>query len=857
MKKSFKDYDFLEVIGKGGMAVLYKGYQRSLARNVAIKELHTFLLDNENFIDRFEREAKALASLMHENVVQVFDFGKEQDSYYIVMEYVEGLDLKELMKSTTKFPLEIALMVIYQICSGLEHAHSSGITHRDMKPGNVLMNKFGVVKIADFGLAQAANLDSITVTGSLIGTPAYMSPEQAAGKKVDHRSDIFSVGVMLYEMISSKKPYEGDSYASVIAKILTQKPRQIIEIEPNLPPDVINIINKSLAKDVEKRYADIGIMLQDMESYFGSIGITPNKRLVKKFMENPAEYQEKYKDKFVNEHLNKGIYYMQMGLEKFDDASTEFNRVLSIDPKNENAEKYLKDIKKKREESGIFEPPPKPPVSEALGPDDVTGQTPTPTPIPETPASTLTHTQTPIPETPKYTPIAQAPKKKSKVPLIIGFVIIAIIAVLAFIQFGTDYKLIVLSETPTTSIHLEFKPEDATVYLDNKPVGNKSPIDLKNIEIGQHTLEIKKEGYTGEKMEIELLNDRPFKKIYELEKIPAEKPKAISVNVTTDPPNAKVILDGKKEIMSPGKFENVKPGLHILTIKYEHKPGIIIEKEKSFTAKPGDVLDYQIDLKKDLDKILKTSLTIISKPSGAKIYRNGKYIGKKTPIQTSQYTPGKYTFKFIKTGYITREMTFEVKPNIANKINVTLQKLPVDKPPEPEPEPEPEPGPDEPEPPLQPPPPPPVVPKTAFLKIKVVPWAKIYIDGKYFDTTPISKSIEVKTGSHTIKAANPGFEVWEETIDFPGGKTITKKITLKKKAAPVSSKGFLKITVSPWAKLYIDGNYIDTTPIGKPIPLSEGTHKIKLENPGRKIHEEEIEIKSGEILEKNIKLLFK
>ncbi len=840
MKKSFKDYDFLEVIGKGGMAVLYKGFQRSLSRNVAIKELHTFLLDNENFIDRFEREAKALASLMHENVVQVFDFGKEQDSYYIVMEYVEGLDLKELMKSTTKFPLEIALMVIYQICSGLEHAHSSGITHRDMKPGNVLMNKFGVVKIADFGLAQAANLDSITVTGSLIGTPAYMSPEQAAGKKVDHRSDIFSIGVMLYEMISSKKPYGGDSYASVIAKILTQKPRQIIEIEPNLPSDIINIVNKSLAKYVEKRYSDIGLMLQDLENYFGSIGITPNKRLVKKFIENPDQYQEKYKEKFISEHINKGIYYMQMGLEKFDDASTEFNRVLGIDPKNENAEKYLKDIKRKREESGIFEPPPKPPISEELGPDDVTGQTPTPTPIPETP---------------KYTPITKAPRKKSKAPLIIGVIIIAIIAVLAFIQFGTDYKLIVLSETQTTSIHLEFKPEDATVYLDNEKVGNQSPIDLKNIEIGQHTLLIKKEGYKEEPITIELIKDQPFKKIYELEKITAEKPKLVSVKVTTDPPNAKVILDGKEEIMSPGEFEDVTPGLHILTIKYEHKPGITIEKEKSFTAKPGDVLDYQIDLKKDLDKILKTSLTIISKPSGAKIYRSGKYIGKKTPIQTSQYTPGKYTFKFIKTGYITREMTFEVKPNIANKINITLQKLPVDKPPEPEPEPYTDD--DQPLQPDPPPLPPPVVPKTAFLTIKVTPWAKIYIDGKYVDTTPFTKPIEVKTGSHVVKAVNPQFEVWEETIDFPGGKTITKKITLKKKAAPVSTKGFLKITVTPWAKLYIDGNYVDTTPIAKPIPLSEGTHKIKLENPSRKIFEEEIEIKRGETLEKNVKLLFK
>ncbi|MDD3626746.1 MAG: PEGA domain-containing protein, partial [bacterium] len=262
----------------------------------------------------------------------------------------------------------------------------------------------------------------------------------------------------------------------------------------------------------------------------------------------------------------------------------------------------------------------------------------------------------------------------------------------------------------------------------------------------------------------------------------------------------------------------------------------------------------------DVSNLMKTSLLVISNPSGAKIYQDNKSINKVTPIEISPFTPGTYKFKIEKTGYISKEVSFEVKPNIKNELKVTLQKLQTEPKPEPKPEPEPEP---EPEPLPMPPEPIPLPPvaKEAFLTIQVSPWAKIYIDGKYIDTTPIPKPIKVTSGSHTVKAENPQFPVWEETINFSAGQTIEKSITLKKETppepVPSTGKGFLKISVKPWAKLYIDDKYFDTTPIATPIPLSPGSHKIKLENPQCQVYEETIEITGGETLEKSIQLVYK
>ena len=181
---------------------MYKGFDPYIERVVAIKRIHPHLSQNEEFVLRLEREAKASANLKHVNILDIIDFGRDDDgSHYIVMEFIDGPTILDIMKSTEKLSMEMVFSIIVQILNGLEHAHNNGVVHRDVKPANLMMTSAGVVKITDFGIAQAAKLPSLTQTGQRIGTPSYMSPEQAKGEDLDHRSDLFSVGVVLFEMV--------------------------------------------------------------------------------------------------------------------------------------------------------------------------------------------------------------------------------------------------------------------------------------------------------------------------------------------------------------------------------------------------------------------------------------------------------------------------------------------------------------------------------------------------------------------------------------------------------------------------------------------------------------------------------
>ena len=202
-----RNYQILNTLATGGTAVLYKAIQTSLDRHVVVKRLHSHLISDPNFTKRFEIEAKAAASLDHENIVRIIDFGSSHDNYYIVMEYIEGLSLKELLDKHGALDPELALLVAREICLGLDHAHQHGIIHRDIKPANIMITSDGQVKITDFGLAKLHQAQTHqTVANTLLGTPLYMSPEQAIGDTVDGRSDLFSLGTMCYEMITGTHP---------------------------------------------------------------------------------------------------------------------------------------------------------------------------------------------------------------------------------------------------------------------------------------------------------------------------------------------------------------------------------------------------------------------------------------------------------------------------------------------------------------------------------------------------------------------------------------------------------------------------------------------------------------------------
>ncbi len=256
--KTLGNYQIIERVGRGGMAEVYKGYHPKLDRHVAIKVLHGFLAEGVDFLARFEREAKAVASLRHENIVQIHDFDVQDENYYMVMEYVDGDTLtdklKELSKSKSKMPLDEVLSIIKQVAKALTYAHKRGIIHRDLKPSNILISKNGQTFLTDFGIAKIASTTQFTSTGALIGTPTYMSPEQCKGIELTHVSDLYSLGIILYEMLTGEIPYDSETPLSVLQKHITEPIPSLYEHRVDLPPSFEKIISTALAKEPEDRY---------------------------------------------------------------------------------------------------------------------------------------------------------------------------------------------------------------------------------------------------------------------------------------------------------------------------------------------------------------------------------------------------------------------------------------------------------------------------------------------------------------------------------------------------------------------------------------------------------------------------
>ncbi len=242
-------------LGRGGMGVVYKAHELSLNRMVALKILSERLSGDDEFIKRFKREAKVVAALSHPHIVNILSYGEENGLYYFAMEYVKGTDLGQILKERKSIPLEEALPIALQIADALEEAATKGVVHRDLKPSNIMIDSVGRIKITDYGIAYFQDAEAkLTQTGLYMGTPEYSSPEQASGAKLDIRSDIYSLGALLYKMVSGEPPVTGESPLAVVAKIITEPIRPIATVNPSLPKPVCELIDKLTAKDVNQRF---------------------------------------------------------------------------------------------------------------------------------------------------------------------------------------------------------------------------------------------------------------------------------------------------------------------------------------------------------------------------------------------------------------------------------------------------------------------------------------------------------------------------------------------------------------------------------------------------------------------------
>ena len=274
--KTIGKYRLVEPLGRGGMAEVYKAYQPGLDRHVAIKLMHSFLSEDKDFLARFQREARLVAGMRHPNIVQVHDFDIEGGVSYMVMEFIDGETLKgrlqNLEEKSQWISIDEAVRIILSVGSALKYAHRLGMVHRDVKPANVMIDKQGSVILTDFGIAKifaGAAGTQLTASGAMVGTPSYMSPEQALGQPGDERSDIYSLGVMLYQLVTARLPFEADTPLAVVLKHVNEPPPPPRQVNPEVPEIIERIIIKSIAKNPDERYQHVGDMLNDLKRALG------------------------------------------------------------------------------------------------------------------------------------------------------------------------------------------------------------------------------------------------------------------------------------------------------------------------------------------------------------------------------------------------------------------------------------------------------------------------------------------------------------------------------------------------------------------------------------------------------------
>ncbi|MBK7534566.1 MAG: serine/threonine protein kinase [Myxococcales bacterium] len=326
-------YELLERVGQGGMAVVYRGKDLSLRREVAVKILHGHLSDYQEARDRFEREARAVAKLRHENILEIFDYSGSNPSgaSYIVTEFIDGQTLKQFISSHPILFPEIGAMILVQVGRALAHAHAGGILHRDVKPENVMIRRDGVVKLTDFGISHMVDLERLTITGQLLGSPAYMAPEHVEGRPIDFRTDVFAAGIVLYQLTVGKLPFEGKNPHEVLKRIAECTFVPARKANPHIGNQLGRILEKAMAREPSDRYPAMSEMVLALEGYLADCGLDQPAAELARYFQAPGTYEVALRARLIDHLTRRGK--AQLGKSHLA-ALDAFDRVLTLDPHN-------------------------------------------------------------------------------------------------------------------------------------------------------------------------------------------------------------------------------------------------------------------------------------------------------------------------------------------------------------------------------------------------------------------------------------------------------------------------------------------------------------------------------------------
>jgi serine/threonine-protein kinase len=332
---TFGRYEILDKLGEGAMGVVYRARDASLGRVVALKMLSADLGAEEELHQRFQREAEAIGRLSHPNIVTVYDVGESSGQLYMAMELLEGDDLRSLIEKRAAIAFADRVRILIQICTGLAYAHSRGVVHRDIKPANILVGSDGRAKILDFGLARVSARSTITRRGVILGTPDYMAPEQAMGKGVDRRSDVFSAGAVFYEFLTLEKPFKGKTLHAVLYQIISDDPEPVLTVNPEVPVRLASIVHRMLRKDPDLRYGAMEEVARELSEIHAALRSSGGRST----LPIPASPVSEETRARVRDRVAQGRALLDAG--QADRAMAEMKDALRLDPSAEDAADLL------------------------------------------------------------------------------------------------------------------------------------------------------------------------------------------------------------------------------------------------------------------------------------------------------------------------------------------------------------------------------------------------------------------------------------------------------------------------------------------------------------------------------------
>jgi eukaryotic-like serine/threonine-protein kinase len=532
-------YRVLEEVGQGGMAVVYRAQDETLKREVAIKVLHAHLLAEPESKARLEREAQAVAKLHHDNILQVFDYsGGDSLSSYIVTEFIDGQTLKQFLSARKTALPEVAAIIAIELGTALAHAHSLGIIHRDVKPENVMVRKDGILKLMDFGVAQILDLERMTLTGQLLGSPAYMAPELFEGKPLDFRTDVFSVGIMLYQMATGALPFSGRNPHEVLKRIAEARFADPRTLNRLVADRLARIIGRALAKKPDERYPTVSALVEDLKVYVKDAGLDDPHEEVRRYFVDPEGYEASLPERVIAGLVATGR--REQTARKLARALECWNRALALDPRNTDVLRELNRIEGRRRvyRTGVViggaavlavmiwgafklahedvpagvriamggpkEVKPKQPPAKATPParEMVMAAKPTPTHDRKPPPRAFGRSAAPAPS-PHDEPRAAEPERRPKAP------------------------------APIRTFTIAPTPKLVKVFLDGVPMFDTDSVDKNKLEVpwdGPHKLSFVNE-HCCNRLDIEVGPDKPHKLVSENKILAVLEPKPATVTV--------------------------------------------------------------------------------------------------------------------------------------------------------------------------------------------------------------------------------------------------------------------------------------------------------------------------------------